>query len=376
MANTMKRIKGTAVACMAVAVVLAVSAWGQSTGSKGMAHPCTQNPVPMSDTSVIGANGAAHITRVIPLPEDMSPQARAWLSTKVSDARPPAQTIAEQRRASNAWQARAGAEALKLYPAHLAKSVIAGVPVRIVTPLSIPETKKDRVLVEIHGGGFEVDSGSLTETIPIANLTQTKVVAVLYRMAPEHPFPAAVDDVVAVYKALLKTHSPHNMAIYGTSAGAILTAEVAVKLRQLGLPLPAALGVFSGLGNFSVTGDSATMYSFGGLSGYWTPSFLRKLNAHYVGKTNPRNPVLSPVFANVHGFPPTLFLSSTRDTLLSGTTTLQRHFYESGVTSPMVIFEGLPHAFWGNFKLPESHEALEIQAKFFDKYVGAPTSKQ
>lgn len=329
----------------------------------------------MTDTSVIGVHGAAHITRVIPVPEDMSPQARAWIGKRVSDAAHP-QSVAEQRKETDAWQARAGAEALKLYPVHLAKSVIAGVPVRVVTPLSVPAAKRDRVLIEIHGGGFELDSGSLTETIPVANLTQTKVIGVLYRLAPEHPFPAAVDDVVAVYKALLKTHKPRNMAIYGTSAGAILTAEVAVRLRQLGLPLPAALGVFSGLGNFSVTGDSATMYSFGGLSGHWTATSLSRLNAHYVGKTNPRDPVLSPVFADVHGFPPTLFLSSTRDTLLSGTTTLQRHFYESGVTSPMVIFEGLPHAFWGNFKLPESHEAYEIQARFFDKYVGASSSGQ
>lgn len=348
---------------LAALMLPAAMAWGQ------------QQAIPQTDTSVIGPNGAAHITRVIPVPQDMSPQARAWVGKQVSDAAHP-QGVAEQRKEMDAWQAAAGAEALKLYPAHLAKSVIAGVPVRVVTPLSIPAAKRDRVLIDIHGGGFELDSGSLTETIPIANLTQTKVIGVLYRLAPEHPFPAAVDDVVAVYKALLKTHKPQNMAIYGTSAGAILTAEVAVRLHQLGLPLPAALGVFSGLGDFSRTGDSATMYSFDGLSGYWSATFLAKLNAHYVGKTNPRNPVLSPLFANVHGFPPTLFLSSTRDTLLSGTTTLQKHFYESGVTSPMVIFEGLPHAFWGNFKLPESREAYEIQAKFFDKYVGDSPSSQ
>ena len=73
---------------------------------------------------------------------------------------------------------------------------------------------------------------------PIANLTQTKVVAVLYSLAPEHPFPTAVNEVVAVYKELLKTYKPQNIGIYGTSAGAILTAEVAARLRQLGLPLP------------------------------------------------------------------------------------------------------------------------------------------
>ena len=94
---------------------------------------------------------------------------------------------------------------------------------RIVTPLTIPPDKANRVLINVHGGGFVVDSGSLTETIPLANLTRTKVVAVLYRLAPEHPFPAAVDDTVAVYKELLKTYRPKNIGLYGTSAGAILT---------------------------------------------------------------------------------------------------------------------------------------------------------
>ena len=78
----------------------------------------------------------------------------------------------------------------------------------------------------------------------------------LYRLAPENPFPAAVDDSVAVYKELLKTYKPEHIVIYGTSAGAILTAEVAVKLKQLGLPLPAALGIFSGMGDFARNGDS------------------------------------------------------------------------------------------------------------------------
>src|ERR1700686_2990903 len=72
----------------------------------------------------------------------------------------------------------------------------------------------------------------------------------------ENPFPAAVDDVCAVYRELLKTSKPHNIGIYGTSAGAILPAEVAVRLQQLGLPLPAALGIFSGLADFSRVGDS------------------------------------------------------------------------------------------------------------------------
>lgn len=254
-----------------------------------------------------------------------------------------------------------------MYPVNLAEDKIAGVPVRVITPLTIPENKRDRVLINVHGGGFNSDSGSLTETIPIANLTQTKVIAVLYRLAPEHPFPAAVDDAVAVYKELLKTYQPAHIGLYGTSAGAILTAEIAVKLRQLGLPLPAALGVFSGLGDFSRTGDSQAIYALDGFSGPLTPPTNEPHDGPYVGSTDPRDPILSPLFADLHGFPPSLFITSTRDLLLSGTTILHRAFLRAGVDARLVVFEALPHAFWNDPHLPESKEADGIMAAFFDK---------
>jgi epsilon-lactone hydrolase len=279
--------------------------------------------------------------------------------------------LAQRRGRTDAWQKRAGAAMRAVYPVNMSMSRIAGVPVRIVTPLDTPAANRDRVMLNVHGGGFNSDSGSLVESIPIANLTKTKVISVLYRLAPEHPFPADVDDTVAVYKELLKTYPANHIGLYGTSAGAILTAEVAVRLKQLGLPLPAALGVFSGLGDFSREGDSRAMYALNGLSGHLdVPTAGATHDADYVGKTNPRDPVLSPLFADVHGFPPTLFVTATRDMLLSGTANLQRHFYESGVEAPMVVFDGLPHAFWYHVELPEAREALGVMAKFLDKNVG------
>jgi acetyl esterase/lipase len=325
---------------------------------------------PETDTSVIDAQGTAHVTRVVPVPETLSPEAQKLVGRVVSDANVP-QTLAERRSGTDAWQARAGEDMKAVYPVNVSESAIGGVPVRVVTPLSISDAKKDLVLICVHGGGFNSDSGSLTESIPLANLTQTKVVSVLYRLAPEHPFPAAVDDTIAVYKELLKIYKPRNIGLYGTSAGAILTAEVAVRLKQLGLPLPAALGVFSGMGDFSRVGDSEALYALHGLSGHLdVPKPGEAHDAEYVGATDPKDPVLSPLFADVHGFPPTFFITSERDALLSGTTILQRHFLESGVTSPMVVFEGLSHAFWNDVSLPESREAHRLMADFFDTYVG------
>jgi acetyl esterase/lipase len=144
-----------------------------------------------------------------------------------------------------------------------------------------------------------------------------------------------------------------------------------VRLKQLNLPLPAALGVFSGMGDFSRTGDSQAMYALDGLSGHLDPPEPGAGHlGPYAGSTDLKDPVLSPLFADVHGYPPTLFITSTRDLLLSGTTILQRHFYESGVESPMVVFEGLPHAFWNNLSLPESRETFRIMALFFSKQLG------
>ena len=150
----------------------------------------------------------------------------------------------------------------------IANDTVAGVPVRRITPLTVPAANADKVLLDLHGGGFDSDSGSYTETIPIAYYTQIPVVAALYRLAPEHPYPAAVDDAVAVYRELLKTHKPEQIAIYGTSAGAILAGEVASRLKQLSLPEPAALGIFSGIGDFARSGDSVHLYALRGLSGY------------------------------------------------------------------------------------------------------------
>jgi acetyl esterase/lipase len=328
----------------------------------------TAETAPIKNSSYVDSQGTAHVTRVVPLPQAVSPQAQRFLARPISDVQPHG-TVQQHRASTNAWQARAGVAYEKAYPVHEARSTIAGVPVRIITPLSVPAEKQDRVLINIHGGGFVVDSGSLTESVPIANLTRTKVISVLYRLAPEHPFPAGLDDIIAVYKEELKTHKPKNMAIYGTSAGAILTGEVAVKLKQLGLPEPAALGIFSGMGDFARPGDSQFIYALDGLSGYLeSPSGPHK--PEYISSTNPKDPVLSPVYANLSGLPPTLFITSERDMLLSGTTILHRAFLNAGIDAHLIVFEGLPHAFWNEVSLPESQEANQDMAKFFDRYVG------
>src|SRR5271157_2648664 len=321
------------------------------------------------DSATFDADGTAHITRIIPMPSTVSPEGQKWLESLTHKKSGP-QSLDQQRKSTDAWRAEGTAAARRHFPVNVEEKIIAGVRTDIITPLEMPEANRNRVLINLHGGGFNSDSGSLIEGIPIANLAKTKVVSVYYRLAPENPFPAAVDDVVAVYKELLKTYKPQSIGIFGTSAGAILTAEVTVRLKQLGLPLPAALGIFSGLADFSRVGDARQLFTLNGLPGEMQPVDPDHLpDDQYVGKTDRKDPMLSPLFADLHGMPPSLLVTSTRDLLLSDTTIFHRALLHTGNDAQLVVFEALPHAFWYHFQLPETKEALELMAKFFDEKV-------
>ena len=321
------------------------------------------------DSSSFDPDGTAHITRVVPMPTTVSPEAQQWLKD-IERETPQTTNLAERRAQTERWQKSQSAEAKRVFPVNVEPATIAGVRTDIITPLTTPDQNKTRVLINLHGGGFDSDSGSLIEGIPICNLAKIKVVSVYYRLAPENPFPAAVDDVIAVYKELLKTYKPRSIGIFGTSAGGILTAEVTVKLKQLGLPLPGAVGLFTMLADFSRTSDSQQLFALNGLSGGITPQDPNGgHDDEYVSKTDRRDPVLSPLFADLHGFPPALLVTGTRDALLSGTTIFHRALLHAGVDAQLLVFEAMPHAFWYHFQFPETREALDMMAKFFDERV-------
>ena len=315
-------------------------------------------PAPAAAATTIDSDGTAHIVRNVPVPKSISPEAQALLATG-------------EKWAPDGWT-RESADLVEkmrsVYPVTIEPSTVAGVKVKIVSPQRPAPGKRDRVLINLHGGGFTSDSGSFLETIPIASLTGTQVIAVEYRLAPKFPFPAAVEDSVAVYREILKKYSPKKTAIYGTSAGAILTAETAVQLRKLGLPLPAALGFLSGHADFSRHGDSRFINSVHGFKGFQAPAGIS--GGAYAGNHNLKDPVLSPIYADLKGFPPTLCMTGTRDMLLSGTIDFHRALLRAGVDARLIVFDALPHAHWYAFHIPESKEALEAQASFLDRHLG------
>lgn len=261
-------------------------------------------------------------------------------------------------------QVLVGAEQRKAHDVTVTEDVISGVPVRRIVRAG-GTTDRAKVLINVHGGGFATDSGSLTENIPIAALSGIEVIAVLYRFAPEHPFPAAVDDALAVYRAALADHDPRDIGVYGTSAGAVIGPQLMMRLAAEGLPLPGVLGVFSGEPDMVGTADSLRIFA-GAVEG----KLLIDAKWAYVAATDPKDPLISPIYGDLSGFPPTLCLSSGRDVLLSGTVILHRALLDAGVAAELLVYDALPHAFWAMLLAPESDDCFRRMSSFLTKHLG------
>ena len=318
-----------------------------------------------------GSDGNAHIVDLrIPIPKTISHEAQEMLKARAAAAQPstdPTQKVGVIRAAYANNQSRVTEQLLRMYSATVRKQSLAGVPVTVVTPKTARADLRDRLLINVHGGAFFLGQGSFEEAIPIAARTGLTVMSVDYRLAPENPFPAAVDDIVAVYRELLKSYTPQHLALYGSSAGAIITAEATVRARQLGLPLPAALGFFSGTVDFARAGDSEAFFTDGGLGPTVLP--IAVTASLYLDGTSPIDPVVSPAYADVKEFPPVLLMCGSRDFFLSGTLNFHRQLLRAGVDARLVVFDAMPHVHWENPDLPESKEALDIQARFLSEKV-------
>lgn len=223
---------------------------------------------------------------------------------------------------------------------------IGGVPVWIFTPKDLPEVNRDRVLLNFHGGGYVLNAGEsgTKEAILMAGIGKFKVVYADYRMAPDFPYPAAIDDAMAVYRELLKTTPAEKIGVFGTSTGGGMTLILALRAKAEDLPLPAALAAGTPWSDMSKTGD--TYFTNEGvdnvLVGYdgWVGDAARL----YAGKHDLKDPMLSPVYGDVSGFPPTMLTSGTRDLFLSNTVRMHLKLREAGVSADLIVFEGLSHA--------------------------------
>jgi monoterpene epsilon-lactone hydrolase len=308
----------------------------------------------------------------LPVPATVSAEARAMLAVSpwagVELPPPPRALWAARDRVDAGF--KAGNEiARRLYPVDVQEMAFDGVPCHLIRPLDPGADDRGRVLINLHGGGFVLGSGQLIEAIPMCHMTRANVVAVDYRLAPEHPYPAAVDDALAVYRTLLKHHPAQQVGIFGASAGGFLTAQTLARIIAEGLPLPACAGVFTAGGDLSDFGDTAGLFT---LSGFWGELILPFDHAlseigAYVGGADPADPLVSPIRGDLSRFPPTLLVSGTRDALLSPTCQFHRALRRAGVEADLFVYEAMPHAHWMALHLPETRETLEVMAGFFNE---------
>ena len=250
---------------------------------------------------------------------------------------------------------------------------VAGVPCFMITPVRLSDRNRHRLLMHLHGGGYVFgpgESGTL-EGIIMAGFSGMKVLSVDYRMPPEHPYPAAMDDATAVWKALTQREQPANMAVFGTSTGGGMTLALVQRAREEKLPLPAAIAPGTPWSDLTKTGDSYFVNEGVDNALVAYEPLLSASARLYAGAVDLEDPHLSPVYGSFSGFPPTLLTTGTRDLFLSNTVRVHRKLREAGVDARLEVYEGQSHAqYLVDPTAPESREAFEDIAGFFDAHLG------
>ncbi|WP_186728745.1 alpha/beta hydrolase fold domain-containing protein [Sphingomonas panacisoli] len=256
-----------------------------------------------------------------------------------------------------------------MYDVKVTDITIGGVHVQRVLPSAgVAAANRGRVLVNLHGGAFMwgANSGALAEAIPIAAVGRIEVLTVDYRLGPENRFPAATEDVIAVYKALLGKYPARAIGIYGCSAGGGLTAQSVAWMIDKKIPVPGAIGTFC-----------ASLVDLGGDSAYFaaaatgqvpSPATMPKLiSIPYFAGARADDPMVFPGLspAIVKRFPPTLLISGTRDFALSSVLHSNELLRAAGVKTELRVWDGMPHAFFVDPEAAESKQAYQAIVDFF-----------
>jgi acetyl esterase/lipase len=229
----------------------------------------------------------------------------------------------------------------------------------------IPQQAEDRVMLYLHGGGFVLGWYQMHRTMVahLAKMAGMKALAVDYRLAPEHPFPAALDDCVAAYRWLLKQgYKPEQIVIAGDSAGGHLTLTTLLKLRDAGDPLPAAGACLSPVGDLHQTkypADDEILH----------PRAMKLFRSAFVGKNDPTNPLISPIFADFRGLPPLLIHAGEVEMLSRDAEIVAERAQQAGVDVTLEIYPRMWHA-WQIFypQIPQAGDSLQKIAGFLRKH--------
>jgi epsilon-lactone hydrolase len=274
-------------------------------------------------------------------------------------------------------RAKAAAAAIPAMKAKFNVSIeqtrIGGVNAYILTPATIGPNNRNRLLMHIHGGGYVFSPGEagLAEAILMASMGGYKVVSVDYRMPPDHPYPAAMDDAMAVWKELIKTNDPRNMAVFGTSTGGAMVLALIHRAKAEKVALPAAIGPGTPWSDIARIGDTYETNEWVDNVLVTWDGWLGKAALLYANGRDLKDPQISPIYGDMSGFPPTILTSGTRDLFLSNTVRTHRKLRRAGVVSDLNVYEGMSHAqYIYSADAPETREAFTDISRFFDQFLG------
>jgi epsilon-lactone hydrolase len=244
-----------------------------------------------------------------------------------------------------------------------------GVDGEWISPANAP---KDKAILYFHGGGFRIGSiASHRDLIAqIAVVSGCRVLAINYRLAPEHRFPAALDDALAAYDWLLRRGlKPADIAFAGDSAGGNLALAAMLALRQRRLPLPAAAVLMSPWTDLAATGASYVSRAEADPI-HQRPMILALAKNYLGGQGDPCDPLVSPLYADLEGLPPLLVQVGDRETVLDDSIMLAGKARAAGVEVDLQVWDGMIHVFqMFGAELPEAHQAIAEIASFLDRYV-------
>jgi epsilon-lactone hydrolase len=204
----------------------------------------------------------------------------------------------------------------------------------------------------------------------MAGFAGFKVISVDYRMPPDFPFPAALDDAVAVYRELLKATKAENVGILGSSAGGSLTLTTLMRAKSENLPMPGAIALGTPTVDLSKTGDTLFTNAMVDNTIGTQDGFLRATALLYANGRDLKDPLLSPIYGDVRGFPPAILTSGTRDLYLSNTVRMHRKLRAAGVEAVLQVWEGQSHLqYMMDITAPETKEYHDEVARFLDKHL-------
>lgn len=310
-------------------------------------------------------------SRFIPVPDTVSPQMQAIIGKPFnSNFNLVPESVADWQKRVDDSARGVVATLPKLREAlgvTVESTTIAGVKAFIVTPALIPPKNQDRVLLHFHGGVrvFNPGEAGTREAILMAGFAGYRVFSVDYRMPPDFPFPAALDDAVAVYRELIRTTKPENIGIFGASAGGSLTLTTLLRAKMENLPMPGAIAPGTPTVDLSKTGD--TLFTNAGVDNILgtQDGFIRATALLYANGRDLRDPLLSPIYGDVRGFPPAILTSGTRDLYLSNTVRMHRKLRAAGVEAVLQVWEGQSHVqYMIDITAPETKEYHDEVAFF------------